>query len=60
LALALSINASIVHGGELIKAPKRTDIKATVSWHPTERATAALDLPRWRRWFCWRMDFLTI
>jgi len=42
LALALSINASIVHGGALIKVPKRTDIKATVFWYPTEGATAVL------------------
>lgn len=42
LELALSINASMVHGGALIKAPKRTDIKATVFWHPTEGATAVL------------------
>jgi hypothetical protein len=42
LALALTINASIVHGGALIKVPKRTDIKATVFWHLTEGATAVL------------------
>jgi len=42
LELALSINASIVPGGELIKVPKRTDIKATVFWHLTEGATAVL------------------
>lgn len=40
--MALPINASIVHGTELIKVPKRTDIKTTVFWHPTECATATL------------------
>jgi len=38
----LTINASIVHGGELIKVPKRTGIKTTAFWHPTEGATAVL------------------
>ena len=38
----MSINASIVHGGAPTKLPKRTDIKATVFWHPTEGATAVL------------------
>ena len=42
LALALSINASIVHGTELIKVPKSTDIKTTVFWHSTKGATAML------------------
>ena len=42
LELALSINASIVHGGAQTKLPKRTDIKTTVFWHPTKGATAML------------------
>jgi len=42
LELALSINASIVHGGAPTKLPKRTDIKTTVFWHSTKGATAML------------------
>jgi hypothetical protein len=42
LELALSINASIVHGGAPTKLPKCTDIKTTVFWHSTKGATAML------------------
>ena len=42
LELALSINASIVHGGAPTKLPKRSDIKTTVFWHSTKGAAAML------------------